>query len=162
MKAIFPGSFDPITYGHLDIIERGAKLFDELIVVISNNTHKDSLFTPQKRYELAVEATKNIKNVTVKLVQSDLTVNLLHQLGADVIIRGARNDQDFIFEQQIALMNKKMDPDAETLILFSSPDCCYISSSLIREIYLFKGKLAGVVPENVNQALQLKQEQEKK
>lgn len=158
MKAIFPGSFDPITNGHLDIIRRAAKLFNELIVVIANNTHKDSLFTPQQRYDLAVAATKEMKNVQVKLVQSDLTVNLLHQLKAGVIIRGARNEQDFIFEQQIALMNKKMDPTAETLILFASPECCYISSSLIREIFLFKGDLSAVVPQNVNRALQQEQE----
>lgn len=162
MKAIFPGSFDPITNGHLNIIKRAAKLFDEVVVVISNNTHKNSLFTPQERFQLVQEAVANTGKVSVKLVQSDLTINLVHKLNADVIIRGARNETDFIYEQQIALMNKKMDPEIETLILFANPEDCYISSSLIREIFLFNGDVSGVVPENVNRALKLRAEKMEK
>lgn len=153
MKAIFPGSFDPITNGHLDIIKRAARLFDQVIIVISKNTHKNGLFFPTQRYQLVKEAVQNIKNVEVKLVQTDLTINLVHKFKADVIVRGARNSQDFIYEQQIALMNKRMDPTVETIILFATPECSYISSSLIREISSFNGKVANVVPKNVNQAL---------
>ncbi|BAQ56672.1 phosphopantetheine adenylyltransferase [Lactobacillus acetotolerans] len=153
MKAIFPGSFDPITNGHLDIIKRAARIFDQVIIVISKNTHKNGLFLPTKRFELVKGAVKQFENVEVKLVQTDLTINLVHKFHADVIIRGARNEQDFVYEQQIALMNRQMDPEVETIILFASPDCSYISSSLIREIASFRGKVANVVPENVNQAL---------
>lgn len=156
MKAIFPGSFDPISNGHLDIITKAAKLFDEVIVVIANNTHKNTLFSPTKRYELAKVAVEKWKNVSVQLVQNDLTVKLVHKLKADVIIRGVRNEQDFIYEQQIAHMNKKMDSSTETIILLSSPKNSYLSSSLIREIAGFGGNLSEFVPHAVDLALKKK------
>lgn len=153
MKAIFPGSFDPISNGHLDIIKKAAKLFDEVIVVISNNTNKNTLFSPAKRYELAKDAVEKWENVRVQLIQNDLTVKLVHKLKADVIIRGVRNEQDFIYEQQIAHINKKMDSSTETIILLSSPQNSCISSSLIREIASFGGSLSKLVPHNVVLAL---------
>lgn len=156
MKAIFPGSFDPISNGHLDIITKAAKLFDEVIVVIANNTHKNTLFSPTKRYELAKVAVEKWKNVSVQLVQNDLTVKLVHKLNADVIIRGVRNEQDFIYEQQIAHMNKKMDSSTETIILLSSPKNSCLSSSLIREIASFGGNLSEFVPHAVDLALKKK------
>lgn len=156
MKAIFPGSFDPISNGHLDIIERAAKLFDEVIVVISNNTHKNTLFSPAKRYKLAKDAVEKWENVSIQLVQNSLTVKLVHKLDADVIIRGVRNEQDFIYEQQIAYMNKKMDSSAETIILLSSPKNSCISSSLIREIASFGGNISEFVPHAVELALKKK------
>lgn len=153
MKAVFPGSFDPITNGHLDIIKRATKIFDQVIIVISNNTHKVNLFTPQERYSLVKEVCPYI---SVKLIQDNLTIDFVRKLGARIIIRGARNEQDFVYEQQIALMNQKMNPEIETIILFSSPDYSFISSTLIREIAQFKGDLTQVVPENVNKALKTK------
>lgn len=114
MKAIFPGSFDPITNGHLDIISRASKLFDKLVVVVSNNTSKNGMFSPQQRYQFVKDAVSVYPNVSVSLVQSDLTVNLVHELNADVIVRDVRNNEDFVYEQQIALMTKKMDPNIET------------------------------------------------
>lgn len=153
MKAIFPGSFDPITNGHLEIISRASKLFDKLVVVVSNNTSKNGMFSPQQRYQFVKDAVSVYPNVSVSLVQSDLTVNLVHELNADVIVRDVRNNEDFVYEQQIALMTKKMDPNIETLILFSNPECSYISSSIVREIMLFGGDISDAVPACVNRAL---------
>ncbi|MBA1393907.1 pantetheine-phosphate adenylyltransferase [Lactobacillus sp. XV13L] len=153
MKAVFPGSFDPISNGHLAIIARASLLFEEVIVVVATNTHKATLFSPRKRFEMAKEAVSGWKNVHVELVQDELTVTLLQRLGTNVIVRGIRNEQDFIYEQQIAQMNNKLDPNVETVILFSSPETCCISSSLIREIARFGGDLSAVVPKNVNLAL---------
>lgn len=98
MNAIFPRNFDPINNGHLDIVEKAAKLFDEVIVVISNNTHKNTLFSPAKRYKLAKDAVEKWENVSIQLVQNNLTVKLVHKLDADVVIRGVINEQDFIYE----------------------------------------------------------------
>ncbi len=156
MKAIFPGSFDPISNGHLDIIEKAARLFDQVIVVISNNTHKNTLFSPIKRYKLVKDAVENWENVSVQLVQNDLTIKLVRELDADVIVRGIRNEKDFVYEQQIAYMNKKMDSSIETIILLSSLKNSCISSSLIREIASFNGNLSKFVPHNVDLALKKK------
>lgn len=156
MKAIFPGSFDPISNGHLDIIEKAARLFDQVIVVISNNTHKKTLFSPIKRYKLVKDAVENWENVSVQLVQNDLTIKLVRELDADVIVRGIRNEKDFVYEQQIAYMNKKMDSSIETIILLSSLKNSCISSSLIREIASFNGNLSKFVPHNVDLALKKK------
>lgn len=118
MKAIFPGSFDPISNGHLDIIEKAARLFDQVIVVISNNTHKNTLFSPIKRYKLVKDAVENWENVSVQLVQNDLTIKLVRELDADVIVRGIRNEKDFVYEQQIAYMNKKWTAVSKQLSYF--------------------------------------------
>ena len=120
MKVIFPGSFDPITNGHMDLISRASKLFDQVVVVISNNTSKHSLFTPKEKYHLVTEALSKFSNVSVELIQTDLTINVVKKFNADAIIRGIRNTRDFTYEQEIALMNKKLDSDIETITLFSN------------------------------------------
>lgn len=153
MRAVFPGSFDPITNGHLDIIERASKIFDEVIVVVANNIGKKSLFTPNEKFELVSDAIIDLKNVSVKLMDSDLTINIVKKLGADVLIRGVRNEVDFTYEQSIALMNRKLDSKIETLILFSDPSKSFISSTLVREISNFGGNLSGLVPKNVEEMI---------
>ncbi|WP_025021682.1 pantetheine-phosphate adenylyltransferase [Ligilactobacillus hayakitensis] len=149
MKAVFPGSFDPITNGHLDIIERASKIFDEVVVVVANNTGKKSLFTPNEKFELISSAIAKLNNVTVKLMDSDLAINIVKKLNGNVLIRGVRNEVDFTYEQSIALMNRKLDSTIETLILFSDPNKSFISSTLVREISLFGGDLSDLVPKNV-------------
>ncbi|KRM19052.1 phosphopantetheine adenylyltransferase [Ligilactobacillus hayakitensis DSM 18933 = JCM 14209] len=149
VKAVFPGSFDPITNGHLDIIERASKIFDEVVVVVANNTGKKSLFTPNEKFELISSAIAKLNNVTVKLMDSDLAINIVKKLNGNVLIRGVRNEVDFTYEQSIALMNRKLDSTIETLILFSDPNKSFISSTLVREISLFGGDLSDLVPKNV-------------
>ena len=157
MKVIFPGSFDPITNGHMDLISRASKLFDQVVVVISNNTSKYSLFTPKEKYHLVTEALSKFSNVSVELIQTDLTINVVKKFNADAIIRGIRNTRDFTYEQEIALMNKKLDSDIETITLFSNPEVSFISSTLVREISQFNlDKLVGTVPDNVIEALRKK------
>lgn len=157
MKVIFPGSFDPITNGHMDLISRASKLFDQVVVVISNNTSKHSLFTPEEKYHLVTEVLSKFSNVSVELIQTDLTINVVKKFNADAIIRGIRNTRDFTYEQEIALMNKKLDSDIETITLFSNPEVSFISSTLVREISQFNlDKLVGTVPDNVIEALRKK------
>ncbi|MDN4848338.1 pantetheine-phosphate adenylyltransferase [Ligilactobacillus salivarius] len=157
MKVIFPGSFDPITNGHMDLISRASKLFDQVVVVISNNTSKHSLFTSKEKYHLVTEALSKFSNVSVELIQTDLTINVVKKFNADAIIRGIRNTRDFTYEQEIALMNKKLDSDIETITLFSNPEVSFISSTLVREISQFNlDKLVGTVPDNVIEALRKK------
>ena len=157
MKVIFPGSFDPITNGHMDLISRASKLFDQVVVVISNNTSKHSLFTPEEKYHLVTEALSKFNNVSVELIQTDLTINVVKKFNADAIIRGIRNTRDFTYEQEIALMNKKLDSDIETITLFSNPEVSFISSTLVREISQFNlDELVGTVPDNVIEALRKK------
>ena len=157
MKVIFPGSFDPITNGHMDLISRASKLFDQVVVVISNNTSKHSLFTPKEKYHLVTEALSKFSNVSVELIQTDLTINVVKKFNADAIIRGIRKTREFTYEQEIALMNKKLDSDIETITLFSNPEVSFISSTLVREISQFNlDKLVGTVPDNVIETLRKK------
>ena len=145
MKAIFPGSFDPITNGHLDVIKRSAQLFEHVYVVILTNTAKKPLFSAEKRQMLVEDAIKDLSNVTVLLKEADLTVNVASQLGAQVIIRALRNAQDFEFEKNIAEMNKNLAPQIETMLLVTDPKYSFVSSSLIKEVARFKGDVSQLV-----------------
>ena len=145
MKAIFPGSFDPITNGHLDVINRSAQLFEHVYVVILTNTAKKPLFSAEKRQMLVEDAIKDLSNVTVLLKEADLTVNVANQLGAQVIIRALRNAQDFEFEKNIAEMNKNLAPQIETMLLVTDPKYSFVSSSLVKEVARFKGDVSQLV-----------------
>ena len=145
MKAIFPGSFDPITNGHLDVIKRSAQLFEHVYVVILTNTAKKPLFSAEKRQMLVEDAIKDLSNVTVLLKEADLTVNVASQLGAQVIIRALRNAQDFEFEKNIAEMNKNLAPQIETMLLVTDPKYSFVSSSLVKEVARFKGDVSQLV-----------------
>ena len=153
MKAIFPGSFDPVTNGHLDIIKRSAAIFDEVFVVVLTNTAKKPMFSADERQSFIQKATENIK---VLAKEADLTVNVAQELEAQVIIRSVRNTQDLEFEQNIAAMNKELAPNIETLILLTDPKYAFLSSTLVKEVARFKGELGNLVPPIVQAALSKK------
>ena len=153
MKAIFPGSFDPVTNGHLDIIKRSAAIFDEVFVVVLTNTAKKPMFSANERQSFIQKATEKIPNVKVLSKEADLTVNVAQTLKAQVIIRSVRNTQDLEFEQNIAAMNKELAPKIETLILLADPKYAFLSSTLVKEVARFKGELGNLVPPIVQAAL---------
>ncbi|KGG54318.1 pantetheine-phosphate adenylyltransferase [Lactobacillus sp. wkB10] len=154
--AIFPGSFDPITNGHVDIINQAAAIFDKVYVVVMVNTAKKYLFTNEEREDLINDAVKDLKNVQVLLKPNQLTINVARDLGANTIVRGVRNTTDFLFEQQIAEMNKKMANDISTVLLFTEPENSFVASSIIKEIAQFNGNFASFLPTKAAQALKEK------
>jgi len=152
-KALYAGSFDPLTMGHVDMIERAADIFEFVYVAVATNTTKTSLFTGEEKLALAKEATKHLANVEVLYLKSGLTVNFARELGCNVLIRGLRNSADFEQETNIAMMNKTQAPDIETVLLLSSEKYRFVSSSIIKEVARFKGDVSDVVPVNVNEAI---------
>jgi pantetheine-phosphate adenylyltransferase len=152
-KALYAGSFDPLTMGHVDMIERAADIFEFVYVAVATNTTKTSLFTGEEKLALAKEATKHLANVEVLYLKSGLTVNFARELGCNVLIRGLRNSADFEQETNIAMMNKTQAPDIETVLLLSSEKYRFVSSSIIKEVARFKGDVSDVVPANVNEAI---------
>ncbi|MEY8737214.1 pantetheine-phosphate adenylyltransferase [Lactobacillus sp. AN1001] len=156
MKAIFPGSFDPVTNGHLDVIKRSATIFDEVFVVVLTNTAKKPMFSADERQSFIQKATEKIPNVKVLAKEADLTVNVAQELDAQIIIRSVRNTQDLEFEQNIAAMNKELAPKIETLILLTDPKYAFLSSTLVKEVARFKGELGNLVPPIVQAALSKK------
>lgn len=151
--ALFPGSFDPITNGHLDLIKRAAQLFDEVIVAVLSNSAKQPLFSLRERLELIKTAVADIDHVTVIAQANDLTVNVAQQFHAKFIVRGLRNSQDFNYENNIAQMNHYLAANIETVFLITDPRYAYIASSLVKEVARFHGDVTNLVPSNVNQAL---------
>lgn len=156
MRAIFPGSFDPVTNGHLDVIKRSAAIFDEVFVVVLTNTAKKPMFSANERQSFIQKATEKIPNVKVLAKEADLTVNVAQELDAQIIIRSVRNTQDLEFEQNIAAMNKELAPKIETLILLTDPKYAFLSSTLVKEVARFKGELGNLVPPIVQAALSKK------
>lgn len=152
-KAIYPGTFDPITNGHLDIITRASRLFPELIVAVACSSAKQPAFSFDLRIELAQEAVANLSGVTV-LGFDTLLMDFVHQQHAGVILRGLRAMSDFEYEFQLAGMNRKLSKEVETLFLTPSEDAMFISSSLVREIVRFGGDVSQFVPVGVIKALQ--------
>ena len=142
---IYPGSFDPVTNGHLDIIERAASLFDQVIVSVSRNTNKKPLFTVQEREEILSELLQSYQNVTVDSFDG-LTVNFAKFTGAQAIIRGLRAISDFENEFMMALTNKKLVNSVETIFLMTGAEYSFISSSAVKEIAMFGGCVQGLVP----------------
>jgi pantetheine-phosphate adenylyltransferase len=150
--AVYPGTFDPPTCGHMDIIERAATLVDNLIVGIYENPDKQPLFSLEQRVRLVEEATTGLPNVHVKSFKG-LTVDFIQQAGGKVMIRGLRANSDFEREFEMALMNKKLAPDIELLCLMTSSQYQFLSSSLIKEVAKLGGRLEGMVPNHVAVAL---------
>jgi len=153
--AVYPGTFDPLTYGHMDIIERAAALFDKLIVGIYENPSKQPLFPLEQRVTLVKEAITGLSNVHVKAFKG-LTVDFIRQIGGKVMIRGLRANSDFEREFEMALMNRKLAPDIELLCLMTSSQYQFLSSSLIKEVAKLGGCLEGMVPDHVAVALKEK------
>lgn len=155
MRAIYPGSFDPITNGHIDIIERALEVFGDVTVAVLNNSQKNYLFSLEERSEIIQEALKDYSGITVGEF-SGLLVDYAKQVEADVIVRGLRAVSDFEYEMQISLLNRELAPQLETVFFVSTGQYGYLSSSLVREVALHGGDLSSFVPKNVELALQKK------
>jgi len=156
MIALFPGSFDPLTNGHLDLILRASKMYDKIIVAVMTNTAKKPLITIDEKLKLIKENVTSIENVEVIAVESDLTVNVMHRLNASVLVRGVRDVKDFEYEREIAAMNSRLAPDIETVLLLARPEFSFLSSSMIKEVGQFHGDIDQFVPANVEAALRKK------
>lgn len=150
--AIYPGSFDPITNGHLDVIERAAGLFDHLIIAVANNSEKRPLFPVDERVRLIEESTRHLKSVEVTSFRG-LLVNFARERGALVVVRGLRAVTDFEYEFQMALMNRTLCDDVETVFLAAREEYTYLSSRIIKEVARLGGDVAGMVPAPVDLAL---------
>lgn len=152
---LYPGSFDPITLGHLDIIERGSKMFDKLYVGVASNMRKTYLFSDEERLQMVKEECKKYPNVEVILC-TGLTVNEAKRVGANAILRGLRAMMDFEYELQMATANKMLDDDVETLFMMTNPHYSYLSSSVVKEIVKDKGDISKFVTPNVIEMLKKK------
>jgi pantetheine-phosphate adenylyltransferase len=153
--AVCPGSFDPITYGHLDIIQRGAKVFDEVYVCVLNNSSKKPLFTVDERVQLIEEVTKPIPNVKVDTFQG-LLVDYAKSVNANAIIRGLRAVSDFEYEMQITSVNRVLNEDIETFFVMTNNQYSFLSSSIVKEVAKYNGNISELVPKPVEEALKKK------
>ena len=153
--AIYPGSFDPVTNGHLDLIERGTKIFDRLIVAILRNLEKEPLFSLPERVEMLEEVTRPWSNVEVDVFDG-LLVDYARKRNARVLLRGIRAISDYEYELQMALMNRKLESQIETVFMMPAEAYSYLSSKLVREIAKLGGSISGLVPPTVEQRLRTK------
>ena len=154
--AVYPGSFDPLTNGHLDVVTRAARLFEKLIVgVYDTPDNKRLLFTVQERTRMAAEATAGLPNVEVQSF-TGLTVDFAEKVGAHVMVRGLRVSADFEWEFDMAMMNRKLNPNLEMVCLMASPEFQFLSSSLLKEVSKLGGNVDDMLPQNVAEALKRK------
>lgn len=152
-RAIYPGSFDPITNGHLDVIQRAAKLFDEVVVAVAFNEQKTSLFPVDERVALIQHASATVPNIRIERFDG-LLVDFARQQQASAVVRGLRAISDFEFEFQMALMNRKLEPEIETIFMMPAEKYTYISSRIVKEIARLGGDVTAFVPASVAEALQ--------
>ncbi|WP_425448944.1 pantetheine-phosphate adenylyltransferase [Dethiothermospora halolimnae] len=155
MTVIYPGSFDPITNGHLDIIERCAKKFDKVIVAILNNPSKNTMFSVKERLDLIEKVLEQYDNVEIDTF-TGLLIDYAKSKGVSTVIRGLRAVSDFEYELQMALMNRKLDEELETLFLMSSSKYTFLSSSIVKEVARFDGEISNIVPKIVEDAIRKK------
>lgn len=153
--AVYPGSFDPVHLGHLDVIERAARVFDEVIVAIARNAEKSALFTVEERLQMLREATGHLPGVTVDSYDG-LTVEYATRRGARVLVKGLRAIGDFEYELKQAVMNQRLQPDLDTVFFMTAPAYFFLSSSLIREVVRLRGQVAGLVPAGIEARLRAK------
>nr|WP_313628323.1 pantetheine-phosphate adenylyltransferase [Enterococcus italicus] len=154
--ALFPGSFDPITLGHIDLIERASQLFDHLYVGVFQNTTKKSLFTKEEKMLLVKKSLEHYENVSVVSQEEELTVTYARKIGADFLIRGIRNSKDFEYEKDIYALNQHLDDSIETVFLIANPKYEHVSSSMLKEILTFGGDVTAFLPDVVNQYIEKK------
>lgn len=159
--AVYPGSFDPVTYGHLDIIRRSAKQFDRVIVAVLNNTSKNPLFSLEERKKLLAEVTTDLPNVEIDSFR-DLLVRFMKSKNANTIIRGIRSVTDFEYELQLASTNHLLDDEIETIFMMTNPKYSYLSSSIVKEIAQFNGAVHELVPPAVEVSLKAKYEERRR
>ncbi|MFQ5510576.1 MAG: pantetheine-phosphate adenylyltransferase [Candidatus Krumholzibacteriia bacterium] len=160
-RALYPGTFDPITNGHLDIIERASKLFDSLTIAVAPGVHKDATFSLAERKRLVEECARAVDNVEVVTLEG-LLAEQCKKLQVDVVIRGLRAVSDFEYEMMMALMNRKLYPLFETVFLMPSARYVYLHSSTVREVFLLGGDVSDLVPQPVSEALRRSRGTEKK
>jgi pantetheine-phosphate adenylyltransferase len=153
--AIYPGSFDPLTNGHVDIIQRGSRVFDRIVIAVLINLEKAPLFTVPERVEIAKDAFRNWSNVEVDTFDG-LLVDYARRRGASVIVRGLRAVSDFEFEMQMALMNRRLNPEVETVFMMPAEPYTYVSSRLVKEVVALGGSVHGLVPDSVEARLRAK------
>ncbi len=153
--AVYPGSFDPITYGHLDIVSRGAKIFDRVIVAVLHNSKKQPLFTVEERLELIRQVTGDIPNVEVEGYDG-LLIHYLQQRQSNVIIKGLRAVTDFEYEMQMASINRKLAEDIETFFMMTNNQYSFLSSSIVKEVARYDGQISDFVPPVVEKAIREK------
>lgn len=155
IRAVYPGTFDPVTNGHLDLIQRSSVLFDDVVVAILSNTDKTPLFTPQERVEMLEHVVKRLPHVSVTTFDG-LLVDYAEQIQASVIVRGIRAVSDYEYELQMALMNRRLSSRVETVFLMPAEAYSYLSSRLVKEISVLGGSVHGLVPEIVERRLKRK------
>ncbi len=151
-KVLFPGTFDPIHFGHIDIATRASRLFSEVVVAVYDKPLKNLLFAPERRIELSREALKHLPNVSV-VGFSGLTVSFAEEIGATAIVRGLRVFSDFEFEFRMALANRRLKPKIDTIALITTEENTFLSASTVKEIASLGGDVSSMVPEHVNKAL---------
>ncbi|MBS4025690.1 MAG: pantetheine-phosphate adenylyltransferase [Clostridia bacterium] len=151
-RAIYPGTFDPVTNGHFDIAERASGLFDEVIIAVANDNYKNNLFNTEERIFLLESVTKDMKNVRVAAFEG-LLMDFANNQGANVVVRGLRAISDFEFEFQLSLMNKKLNDKVETVFFMTANEYSFISSSIIKQVASLGGSVCGLVPPIVSSAL---------
>ncbi|MBO0421482.1 pantetheine-phosphate adenylyltransferase [Enterococcus plantarum] len=160
--ALFPGSFDPLTNGHLNMIERSTLLFDKVIIGVFVNTNKTALFSLEEKLIFIKEAVAHLENVEVIVQEKKLTVESAEELGANFLIRGIRNIKDYEYEKDIARMNHHLAPHLETVFLLADETYGHISSSLLKEVLEFGGDVSEYLPQSVNRALNQKNREMKR
>jgi pantetheine-phosphate adenylyltransferase len=151
-RAVFPGSFDPLTNGHLDIIRRSSPLFDEMIVAVLNNPDKNPMFSVEERCEMIQEVLGGLETGDCKLIVerfSGLTADFARKCGATAIVRGIRAVSDYEYELRMALMNRRLEPQIETVFLLAGEEYSYVSSTLMKQVFELGGRVAGLIPELV-------------
>lgn len=150
--AVCPGSFDPVTFGHIDIFTRASTLFDKVIILVSTNLSKQPLFTPTERIKMIMDVTSGMDNVVIDILDG-LLADYVREVGACAIVMGLRAVSDFEYEFQMALANKKLYPDAETVFLTTSTENMYLSSSVVKQIAAFGGDISSFVPDVIRESI---------
>ena len=159
-RAIFPGSFDPLTNGHLDVIKRSSPLFDEIIVAVLNNPDKNPMFTVEERVEMIKQIAPTVEHGNCKLIVdsfSGLTAEFAKSRDAIAIVRGIRAVSDYEYELRMALMNRKLEPTVETVFLMADEEYSYVSSTLMKQVFLLGGRVEGLIPPLVESKMREKQ-----
>jgi pantetheine-phosphate adenylyltransferase len=158
-RAVFPGSFDPLTNGHLDVIRRSAPLFDEIVVAVLNNAEKNPLFTVEERCEMIGEVLPDVETAGCRMLVegfSGLTADFARQRQAIAIVRGIRAVADYEYELRMALMNRRLEPSIETVFLMADEEYSYVSSSLMKQVFQLGGRVEGLIPSIVEQRMRSK------
>lgn len=153
--AVYPGSFDPVTYGHIDVIERALSIFDKVIVALGDNPAKESLFTVPERLEMLKESLKKHKNIEIDIF-SGLLIDFVKKKKSNIIVRGLRAVSDFDYEFQRALLNRRITSDIETVFIMTRGKYCYLNSGIVKELAQFKGDVSAFVPKIVEKKLKEK------